>query len=369
MAEHTQVLKATAKTYIRGAADATIRKRLFLALMERYGTLLYNQDGYDINWNVMNSEPELQTFSDSDVITYQNHNAYTQASLDWRGYKLTDLISLKQTLMNRGEAQIVNLMDQKLKNLVETARKKLNGELYVDGNATGNGSRFHGINSFTGAGSCAATDLVAKCNDSYAGLSTVQAAVGGVWTTDLGSGNYPNATLASDWPDGSGDPEYDYWSPKLVNWSSSAWPSGDVTWLANCIDVLRAIGIWCHCTVGDENSPMWHMMSAKLFREFKQAYDPALRVSVPHKESQDLGFGDTLNFEGMGLKYEVDCPANEVYSITPAAMEARFLTDSLFTSGESPFFDVDQQQYKFLVYSFGNMRFNPRYFAKSKNYA
>lgn len=364
MAEDSQLLLVQAKKYVKGQSDLTMRRRLWLAMMERYGTFQFGASGYDCNWDVQYAQPDLEQFADSDEIAYSNHRAYKQATTDVRGYKMTDSLSLKQNLMNQGEGQIVPLLSQKLTNMVKAARDQFSSEVYIDGNLSGNEQRFHGINSFTGAGACAAGDIVAKNNHTYAGLSTIQGHYGGRWSSDLASNLRPNATLANDWPYGNGKSEYDFWTPKLVNTSSTGWPGGSTSWTDNCAHVLRAIGIWCHCTLGDENSPMMHMMGSKFFNDFKTSFDPALRILVPHKASSDLGFEDALNFEGMAIKYEFDCPADEGYSLTPSAMECFFLTPQLFVSGKSPWFDDDQQKWKLLLYTFGNFRWMPKYFAK-----
>jgi hypothetical protein len=364
MAEDLQVQIATAKQYLQGASDLTVRKRLWLAMMERYGRLSFNHSGYDVNWDIEYSEPGLEQFGDGDDVTFPNHRAYKQMTLDWRGYKSSDSISLKQRLMNRGELAIVDLSKRKLDNLRKGAVNKFHAELFVDGNATGNENRFCGLPTFQGAGTCAAGDLVAVNSDSYAGLNTAQQFYGGNWSTELASADRPNSTLATDWPHGSGDPEYDALSAKLVNYTSTGWPSGGSTWLENCVEVLRATGIWCACTLGEEDAPQIVMLPSLMYSQFKTAFDPTLRTIVPHKESQDLGFGNTVMFEGMSIHFEFNCPAATGHVLNPNAMELKFMTEDIFETR------VEKDDIKsagadlMFLYTFGNFCFTPKYFAK-----
>ena len=364
MAENSQLLIATAKKYVKGAADLTRRNRLWLAMLESQGLLAFNAEGYDLNDVVEFSQPEMTTFGDNDDVTYANHSAYKSRTTDVRGYKMTDMLSLKQFLMNRGELQIVALYDRKSKNLEKAFRDKFSKELYVDGNATGNDQRFHGINSFMGAGACAAGDIVAKCDDEYLGLYTAQGYYGGTWSTDLAAADRPNATLATDWPDGNGTTEYDFYSPKLVNASSTAWPSGSTKWQDNAPDILTSIGIWCHSTLGDGEFGMLHMMGTHYFQGLARSQSPKLRAMVPYTGA-DLGINvkNAFVYDGSIIKYEFDCPADECYSLTPSAMEGFFLQDSLYTL--ESFKEQNQQTYNMILYSFGNFRWMPKYFAKT----
>lgn len=368
MTEDTQLLATTAAHYFKGFCDETIRKRIWLSYLEQQGNIEYGVPGATHTWDVMYSEPEMRQYGDGGDLTFTNHRAYKQLTTDVRGYELTDEMSEKQRLMNRGEVQIVDLMDQKTKNLATSAKRKFGRELYVDGNASGNENRFHGIESFMGAGTCAVGDRVAVCSDTYAGLSTVQATYGGSWSTDLASADRPNSTLANDWPNGSGGAEYDFLSPKLINTTSTAWPSGVAKWRDNCFDVLTNMSVWCRNTNGDDDGTLLCLLGSTMFTQFKEALLPKQRILVPHKASQDLGFGDALDYEGMALKWESDCPANTGYGLLTTAYELFFTTDQMFVP-KGPEWDIKSNAYLYLLYTFGNFRWQPKHFAKLYPYA
>jgi hypothetical protein len=100
------------------------------------------------------------------------------------------------------------------RNLMADIEEAFGDELYVDGNASGNEGRIHGFESWLGNSGAATNGYVATPSDTYAGLSTTLGNYGGTWSTP------PRNT---NWPDGKGDPEYDFWSPLLVDYTDTAW--------------------------------------------------------------------------------------------------------------------------------------------------
>lgn len=363
----TGIVNTTAPKYLKGADDLTIREWLLLKMIERRGGILLNQDSYQLNWDVEYRQPPVEAYADGGTLDFTRHDVYRKANLDWRGYVATDLMTEKERLMNRGTTAIVRRYERIMPNLVKSMRTKFGTEIFLDGYAAGNENRMCGVESFCGEGTCASTDRIMQPSDTYAGLQT-QPGLDGTWSANLTT--KPNATIATDWPDGNGDSEYDYWTPKLVNWSCSNWDtSSATTWLANCIHVLRKTIQWMSLTVGTPGRSLMGLMSGELFYGFKNAQDSARQIVVPHRESEDLGFPDVLNFEGMGLKAEYGMEANTAYCFNLAEMKLMSLNDGLFAR-KGPEWDPKQFGYLFAVGFFGNLKFNsPKYFAKLHNYA
>lgn len=369
MAEWTGVISATAPKYIKGATDQTIRKRLVLALLREYGMIKMNESSYQYTWQMEYSQPAVRQYGDAGDQTFSAHDALKQATLDWRGYTVTDRMTKKQELMNKGIHALVNLYDSKIKRMTKSITDKFGGEIYIDGNASGNENRLHGLESFLADdGNTAAGDRLAKPSDTYAGLSTVPGTYGGNWTSALGTGNYPNATLATDWPFGTGDTEYDFNSPKLVNWSSTAWNAGGTTFEETCERALRQTTIWLTTSGGTEGRPTCYILSSDLFGDFQNFQAARNRIMVPHKEAQDLGFADALNFDGTIIKYEYDCPPGTGYGLNLHEMELSSLDSTLFRP-DGPEWDIESKSWLFEVGFFGNMKFGPKHFAKLDNYA
>ena len=365
--EGTIVVKNTAPKYLKGAADQTIRSRFWLAYLRSQGRIKLNDGSVSTTWNVKARQPEVRQNGDAGQQTFNEHDAYEQLTIDVRGYVATDRLTLKKKLMNADPFAIVNLYGTKMEDLVASLRDNFAAELYVDGNATGNANRLHGLESFLGAGgTCTAADIIKVPSDTYAGKSTVLQTLGGTWSANLAT--KPNATLASDWPYGSGSSEYDYISPKLINTTSTSWPAATASWSANCTAVLRRSKTWCRSLGGDDAAPMLHLLSASMYDEFQDAQEPKQRILVPHKGAEDLGFDSVLNFEGAMLKYEFDCPATTGYGLNVNEMLLFSIHDDFFYS-YGPEWSTETLSDLFLVGFFGNLRANPKHFAKYYPYA
>lgn len=361
MSEGLIAVQNTAPQYLKGAADNTIRNRLWLSLLRQAGRIKLGRGSFECTWNVKFSQPEVRQNGDAGQQTFAEHDAFRQLTLDWRGYVATDRLTLKKKLMNDDDTAIVNLYDTKMEDLVTGLENEFGGQLYVDGNAANNENAIHGIKSFLGYTACTTADIIAQPNDTYAGRSTVLGTLGGSWSSDLGTS--PNAGLANDWPYGSGGSEYDYLAPKLINYNSTGFPAATAGWSANCTAVLRRARTWCASTGGSDMVPYCHMLGADLYDEFEDHMESKQRLMLPHKGAQDLGFDDVLNFNGAMIKHEFDCPASEGFGVNFGEMILESIHDEFFYS-YGPDWDLPSLSYLFLVGFFGNMKCNPKHFAR-----
>lgn len=363
--EHIAVVSTTISQYAKGAEDNTIRRRILLSLLRKNGKITYKNSGTSMTWQVEFSQPPMRQNGDAGEITFAEHVAYKPCTLDWRGYVITDLFTEKQMLMNRGPEALINVYESKAKNMIKSFDSGINAQFYIDGNATGNENAIHGFKSCTGYTTPAATDLIGTPNDSYAGLTTNLATYGGTWTAARSSAEtpqFPNATLAKDWPYGSGTSEYDFYSPKIVNSTSSNWGTGSTSWSDNCERVISRTNIWLRSTGGDGGAPIMFMFGSDMFSGVRDYYSAKQRIMVPHKESEDLGFGDTLNLDGCGIAYDFDCPASSGFGLKISEIELACMFDSLF-SVEGPEKDMRTGSYLTKLGFFGNMKLKPKHMA------
>lgn len=367
--EWVGIVETTMPKFMKGASDMTMRKRLLLAQAQKRGRVAFNASGTELVWQLEFSQPPITQNGDGSVLDFSNHRAFRQVSIDWGGYVGTDTLTTKQGLMNRSTEQLVNLYQSKTNNLRKSITDTFAGELYRDGSAAGKENAIHGLETFMGAGTCAATDRIAVPSDTYGlgQLSTQLGAYGGSWSSALST--KPNSTIATDWPDGSGTSEYDFNAPKLINWSSSNWGTGATTWEANAWRVVSQAITWLTTTGGDDGMPTLGAMASDLFQGYKNAQEVKTRITVPHKESQDLGFGMTLNQDGVGLYPDFDCPVGTGYFINVNQMKIHALTPQLFWY-EGP--DKDPRSnwsYLWGIGFYGNVEYKPKHFAKIKSYA
>ena len=366
MAEAMSVVNTTAKKYFADAADATVRKRLFLALLAKHGRIVFNQSGYDCTWAVEYSQPSVQSHGASGEYSFSETDLYRHLNIDWRGYVATDKMDYKNYLMNQGSTAIIDRYSRIMPQLRKSLDDHFHGELYIDGNASGNENRLHGMLSFAGDGTTVAADIVAQPSDTYAGKSTALQNQGGSWSTDLST--KPNAAVATDWPDGNGTSEYDYISPVLPNITSNNWGTGSTTWEDNCGRILRRTSTWLTKNGGTDGRPSVYMMANDLFNGYQEYQEAKFRNVIPHPEARDLGFPDALNQDGVMVKYEFDVAAGTFWGINVQQVELASLDSVLFGS-RGPYYDIKSDAYLFKAGFFGNARYNPKYFAYGKSFA
>lgn len=373
-----QVLQATASRFFEGAIDECARQRLWMAMLAKEGRIIRDGEGYDLNWDVKFSQPPTGGYVEFQTHGFPQHQAYKQLQIDIRGNKGTDTLDYKQRITNSGQVSIVDLWGKKLPNLLESMQVQLGRQAFLDGSASGNETAFSGLLTFlkkTG-GTVAATDRIAAPSGTYGGLTMDLGTYGGsgTWSTDIGvtAGNPPNAALANDWPDGNGRPEYDFHAPKNVNSTSTAW-TGTATWKANSDTILRAVTGWIGILGGDL-APTMHLMSQRMFREFKDHMFEKFRIiQGANAVALDLGFPAhaAVDFEGSIVSVDFECPATTAFSINPNAMEMMFMKmpedDGMRRSGDfmtiGPRMVPGSTVYEFIAMCFGNMRYRPKHFA------
>jgi len=366
------VVHATRPKYMKGASDLTIRGRLILSLLKKKGRIVLNQSGTTCNWQVEFSQPPVISYADGGQVDFSNHDALRQLEIDWRGYVATDTLTKKQNAMNAGDEQLVNLYQTKQNRLMKSLRNNFAGEMYKDGSASGRENNVHGLETFMGDGTTVVADRVAQPSDTYGigALSTALGDQGGSWSSDLGTS--PNAAVATDWPDGQGDSEYDYLSPKLVNWGSTSWgtTSPSNTWILNAWRVIGQTITWLTTTGGPEGMPDICVLAPNLFQGYKNAAESKQRIVVPHKGAQDLGFGNVLNQDGVAIQGDFDCPVDTGYMLNLDEMKLCSIMPQLFWT-EGP--DKDPRSLWSWLWGtgfFGNCQFtSPKHFAKMYNYA
>ncbi len=376
--EHINVIRGAAPTYMKGFSDLTHRGHILLALMKQHGMIETGAQDHARIWQVQAYEPDIRVGSDTTRQTFQNHNPYKQAQVDVRDYVGTDLLTEAQYKKTRGRTQLINHYDQKLKNLGTAAVRRIQEWIYRDGDSADYLDGFQGFESCLGDdGGTLVTEKIAAPSDTYGGLSTALGALGGSWSTDIASADRYNAGLANDFPYGQGDTEYDYFSPLLVNWGSSAWTTAG-NWSDNCNEVIRFASTVMRSRNGYMNAdglPMITMLAPNLYEEAENFFDDRFRIIQPYTGG-DLGFNQkTLDLNGTVLTPDYAVPANTGYGVCPAHMEAFFLEcihnaieDSIIDS-EGPVWSIERAAWLYRITIFGNLRMQPKFMVKFANYA
>jgi hypothetical protein len=360
--EHNRVLQTTLSEYVLGAEDQTMRKRKLLALMKAKGRVTFNHEGKALDWGIEYKEREIEGYADGDTLTYVRSDLHARVELPWRGYTMTDMVTKKERLMNRGKAALIKYVSEMAESMMKNFTTKFHSQLYIDGNASGNAKKIHGFDSFTAA-TVSAGNKVATPNDTYAGRSTVLGAYGGSW--------------AGTWPVGTGDSEYDHWSPIIVDYTNTGWTHATKTWPNTCQEAMRFAVI--NAKRNDDADGMIDiiMLDRELFRQWADQQDDKERIIVGQGSGKptlrNLGFGDTIYFEGAEVTWEYGVPTDAAgepqgYLFNVDEMELCSLQDRLFVSN-GPYYDENHKADKYDIDFFGNMKFNPRHQGKLAKYS
>jgi len=188
-------------------------------------------------------------------------------------------------------------------------------------------------------------------NDTYAGLSTVLGAYGG------------SATAQGFWPNGSSEPEFDFFSPVIVNADSSYF--GASTWKDNCVKAVREAIHQTRRNDTKEDQVDMVLLDRRLFIDFLNTLDAKERVIVSRQNGlRSYGFTDVFELDGVEVGSEVSVPANTGYGLATGNVELLCMESQLYVS-EGPFYDELTQQFRYVVSTLGNLKFkSPRNFFK-----
>jgi len=351
--------------HLREEEIASLRKYMVFAAIESRGNIRMNMSGRGFDWEVSYRLHQPSGNNGETPRSFARQNLWKKAELEYRGYQATDMILRKELLENRGTNALVNVAGKMSSRLLTSIEQYLSQEVYIDGNAAGNELRYHGLESFlgvdgtlnvaTGAQRTAnAADPFGAPKDTYASLST-----------ELGY--YGGSQLTGVWPNGKADSEYDFYSPLVVNYTSTYF--GNSTWGANCVKALREGLHFAKRNDTKEDAVDLVVMDRKLFIDFLNAQDAKERVVISSENSlKSYGF-NTVQLDGVELGTEYAVPAGCAYGLAIGNIELLNMEGQMFNS-EGPFYDETTQSYRYCVSTLGNMKFkSPRNFIKWVNLA
>lgn len=355
MPEWQRVANTTIHEYLRKQEENITRNRKLLAMLRKKGRITMNHGGDLMDWKVRFKRAPMRTFGEGDTLTFARVNRHKTAQLDWRGYAATDSINKMEKLKNKGTEAIIKIYSEIAPSLMKDIEENFCDELYIDGNASGNEGRIHGFKSYFGYSGAASAGYIASPSDTYAGLVTTLGNYGGSWSTVSSNVN---------WPAGTGDPEYDFWSPLIVDYTDSAWASGTDNWANNCVECIRYAIINSTKNRSMKGMLQLILLEPDMYRNYLEKQETKERLVITRGESDDslysLGFKDVTNQDGVEVTSEYGVPTGEGYGICFDELELCSLQDSLFVA-ETPDFDIASQSERFSIDFFGNMKANPRY--------
>lgn len=364
MASSTDWARSIATTivnHLREEEVASLRKYKVFAALEGSGNIRTNMSGRGFDWEIQYRNHNPSGNNGETPRSFARQNLWKNAELEYRGAQVTDAIYKKEMLENRSAQALVNVAGKMASRLLTSMEQYLAKEWVVDGYAAGNELRFHGIESFMGTNgtinvstgaqrSANAADPFGYSSDTYAGLSTVLGAYGGSQKSGV-------------WPNGEADPEYDFYSPVIVNHTSTYF--GGSTWAANCVKAVREAIHQTRRNDTKEDQVDMVLLDRRLFIDFLNTLDSKERVIVSRTNGlRSYGFTDVFELDGVEISGENSVPANTGYGMAIGNMELLCMENQLMVS-EGPFYDEQTQQFRYVVSTLGNLKFKtPRNFFK-----
>ena len=354
-------IATTIKNYLREEEVASLRKYKLFAALEGAGQIRTNMSGRGFQWEIQYRNHTPSGNNGETPRSFARQNLWKNAELEYRGAQVTDAIFKKEMLENRSTQALVNVAGRMANRLLTSMEQYLAREWVQDGYAAGNELRFHGIESFMGTNgtinitdgtqrSTNAADPFYYPSDTYAGLSTVLGAYGGSQKTGV-------------WPNGFADPEYDFFSPCIVNATSSYF--GASKWADNCVKAVREAIHQTRRNDSKEDQVDMVLLDRRLFIDFLNTLDAKERVIVSRTNGlRSYGFTDVFELDGVEISSENSVPAGTGYGLAVGNMELLCMESQLLVS-EGPFYDELTQQFRYVVSTLGNLKHkSPRNFFK-----
>ncbi len=244
-------------------------------------------------------------------------------------------------------------------------KQQFGGQVYIDGNASGNENKLQGLESMMSISGAATNGYVGINNDTYAGLSTALGALGGSWSLSGGS---------NTWPRGSGSVQYDFWTPPVILYDNTSFGAG-AAWTNDAEEVMSFAIVNTHRNGGRQGMMDAFFLDRELYRQFadfqksRQRYEVSRGVATTGSGGivmdlaggtlTSLGFPGVLYTDGVEVTYEFDVPVNRGYGLNFDEMQMLCNSDALFRA-QGPEFSMLLQAYLFFCGYYGQMRINPR---------
>ena len=339
MAEFARILKVVTDRFVKGAPDETIQNSIILSELKKRGRIKYNLSGKALTWDLKVKQRALDAVDDMESLEFARQNIYEQLTLPWRGYRAQDVISNKERLMCKGNEALVNIWGEKMESLMSDANDRLSAELFVDGNASGNTKKFHGIESIFGAASATTTSEFATSSETYAGVSP--AAVHG---TESATSPY---------------------SPQLVHEDYTSYSS----WTTSATKIMRSLVSACSIRNNKKGRPDLAMKTESRFNAFKNLLASKEQIIAgPPTPGMLYAGAKGVAYDGVIVTWDFDCPADVTYMLNFDQIELNILSSKLWFPATG--YKVETDAHLFSVNIWGNMKFNsPRYQGKSGAFA
>jgi hypothetical protein len=368
-----RTIGTTLVTHLKEEEQATFRKFKVFAALEGGGNVSMNNGGRGFDWQVRYRNQPVSANNGETPRVFSRHNLWQRAYLDYRGYTVTDQVTKREMLENRGAQALIDVAGKMASRLQESMQEHLSSEIYVNGNETGNELRFHGLESIFGVSQATSSDPYDTINvnngskrvggdnedpffypsTTYAGLSTELGAVAG------------SLRESGSWPYVPADPEYDYYSPLVCNYESTYFGGATATWKDQCLEAIREAMHYAKRNDTRESQIDMILLDRKLYIDLLNRLDSRERAIVTKTNGlRAYGFGDVVEIDGVEASTEYAVPSGVGYGISIGNMELKCMEGQLMTA-EGPYYNEELQSFRYCVSTLANIKMkSPRNFVK-----
>lgn len=359
-----RTIGTTLVTHLKEEELTTFRKFKVFAALEANGKVAMNQGGRGFDWQVRYRNQPVTSNNGESPRVFARHNLWQRAYLPYRGYTVTDQVTKREMLENRGAQALIDVAGKMASRLQESMQEHLSKEIYIDGNATGNENRWHGLESIFGINgtvnvatgaqrSANAADPFGFPADEYAGLNT---GLGYIAGSQLASGSWPYVAV---------DPEYDYYSPVVCNYTSTYFGGATATWKDQCVEAIREAVHHAKRNDTRENQIDMILLDRTLYIQFLNRLDSRERAIVTKSSGlRSYGFGDVVELDGIEVSTEYAVPSGVGYGLSIGNMEMKCMESQLMVA-EGPYYNEELQSHRYAVSVLANIKMkSPRNFVK-----
>lgn len=346
-------LQTTLPEILPEVQDACTRNYQMMALIEARGNTKWNCGGLGFTWKIKYRNHKIAGTNGENPRNWNQTNLYQTAKLDWRGYEVTDTISKQEMRQNKGPAAMISVIDEFESNLRKSIEQELGPQFYNDGYDTTNPDYWHGLLSlYRQAGETLNTNNTPRARNDADKVIVPSGSYGELDCT-LGaySGEQHDSTV--NWPEGTADPHYDFWSPLMLQWDKTGFTG--TTAGEKFKNALR-FGLTHAQRNSDKNGQITHAWTDRgNYIELANYYEGKQTIEVTAgTELYKLGFKNVIVVDGVEISYETAIPVGFAFAVNMANIELRGLDEQMFTM-DGPEYDIDLKILKAAVETHTNL--------------
>jgi len=345
-----RVARTTISQWSKMVSEQTVDRYILLKMLQSKGRISYGNSGGEMRWVIRYKDHELKGFPDNSPISFGRVHTLLNATLPWRGYHLTDAITLREKLEQGGKEAMIKVFANREETIRRAAARQLSGEWFKDGNLAANAAAetFHGVESFMGASTHTDSNVLAITqNDTYAGLSTAVSGITGATNSKM-------------------------WTPVIVHTADNA-----NTWAGSCDEYIRKLVIETCYGAGPEDNTDLILLTKASYELLLNKLDDKEQLNFRRGEATGVakfGFEKFVELDGTSIGWDAGVPTTDQQGLSSVVRGYSFNTSRMklkvLGSGKSLFksrvtFNDNYQADHIFLYLLGNLVFeSPRHFGK-----